>query len=183
MAEVQGEQVRLSLPRPLPSPPAKGTEWLQFSEGSLHSRRTSDRNHQPLVGALARSRMGHLLRGAYDTRGRTSDRRPFLGSSRNDTQRTGAVGQRRLGERTCCSKDPDRRNSSGLWRSIGTVGPIGCVALAYVSEGELFDPRRSGSYARSDSRARSFTTCATSPHKERAGAAATPWPGRSVSCS
>jgi hypothetical protein len=142
LAEVQGEQVRLSLPRPLPSPPAKGTEWLQFSEGSLHSRRTSDRNHQPLVGALARSRMGHLLRGAYDTRGRTSDRRPFLGSSRNDTQRTCAAVQRRLGEIARRSKDPNWHNSSDLWRRIGAMGPVICLALAHGGEGNSFDMTR-----------------------------------------
>jgi hypothetical protein len=173
LAEVQSEQVGLSLPRPSPSPPTNRSEWLRLPEGPLRSRRTRDRNRQPLVGTLARPRLGHLLRGAYDPRGRTPDRRPFLGSSRNDTQRTGAAGQRRLGERARRSKDCDRGNGSGLWRSIGTVGPVSCLALAHVSEGELFDPKRSGSYARPDSRARSFTTCATSPHKERAGAAAT----------
>jgi hypothetical protein len=139
LAEVQGEQIGLSLPRPLPSPPAKGAEWLRFSEGSLYSRRTHNRNHQPLVGALARPWLGHLLRGAYDPRRRTSDRRPFLGSSRNDTQRTSAAVQRCLGEIAHRSEDPDRRNSSGLLRRIGAMDPVICLALAHVGEGNSFD--------------------------------------------
>lgn len=148
LAEVQGEQVGLSLPRPLPSPPATWSEWLRSSEGSLHMRRTCARNHQPLVGALARPRLGHLLRGAYDPRGRTPDRRPLLGPSRSDTQKTGAAVQRYLGEIARCGKDLDRRNSSGLWRRIGAMGPVICLEIAYVGEGHSFDTTRSGRPAR-----------------------------------
>ena len=143
MAELQGEQGGLSLPRPLPSPPAKWPEVLRFSEGPLHSRRARDRNRQPLAGALARPRLGHLLRGAYDPRGGTLYRRPFLRSSRSYTQRTGATGQRHLGERARHSKAPDRRNSSGLWRRIRAMGSVICVALAHIGEGNPFDRTRS----------------------------------------
>ena len=50
--EVPGEQVGLSLPRPSPLPSANWSEGLRFTEGSLCSRRTRDRKHQPLVGTL-----------------------------------------------------------------------------------------------------------------------------------
>jgi len=135
LASVQGEQAGLSLPRPLPSPPTKWSEWLRFSEGSLHSRRTRDRNHQPLVGTLARPRLGYLHRGTYDPRGRTPARRPLLGSSRNDTQRTGAAGQRHLGEIALRSKDPGWRGGSSLWRCARAVGPITDPSVATIGKG------------------------------------------------
>ena len=143
MAKVQGEQVGLSLPRPLSSPPATWSRWPRFSEGSLHSRRAHNRNHQPLVGALARPWLGHLLCRAYDPRRRTLDRRPFLRSSRSYNQRTGATSQSRLGERARRSKDPDWHNSSGLWRRIRAVGSVICLALAHVVERNPFNTMRS----------------------------------------
>ncbi len=40
------------------------------------------------------------------------------------------------------TKNPDWRNSSGLWRRIGDMSPVICLALAHVGEGNSPDTTR-----------------------------------------
>ena len=94
-----------------------------------------DRGREPVIGALARPRLGHLPSGASDPSRRASDPCPLLGSDRDKTQRAGAAGQSGLGELARPHKTPDRHSSSDLWRRIGAVGPVKWLTVVNVGKG------------------------------------------------
>jgi len=42
-----------------------------------------------------------------------------------------------LGAVTRCSKDAGQHTSSGLWRRVGSMGSVICLALAHVGKGGI----------------------------------------------